>query len=291
MKQVRQNCSLAILTVSFGTTNVDSLRTEIGAVEQAVAGRFPEYELRRAFVSQALIEQLKKTKNLQVDSVREALEKAVEDRITLLAVQPTYFVNGYEYETLEKMIREYEDRFERIVIGEPLLKSEEDYIAAAEAVAEKASVYDDGSTAVCFMGHGVRERADSQCSGLRSRKSAAVHSADCVSEYIKVQEKLIKAGYTNYYIGTMQSGLSVEDLLKTMRCREYERIVLMPFMLTAGRHARREMAGSQEDSWKSIFEREGYEVMCVIEGLGRLRGIQQIYAAHTETALYKIFKE
>ena len=291
MIQARQKRSPAILAVSFGTTNGDSLRTEIEAVEQAVARRFPEYELRRAFASQALIEQLKKTHNLQVDSIREALEKAVEDRIALLAVQPTYFVNGYEYEALEKMIREYEDRFERIVIGEPLLKSEEDYKAAAEAVAEKASAYDDGRTAVCFMGHGVRGRADSHCGGRGTIKSAAVHSGDGVSEYVKVQQKLRKAGYTNCYIGTMQSGLSVEDLLKTIRCREYRRIVLIPFMLTAGRHARREMAGSQEDSWKSVFEREGYEVLCVIEGLGRLRGIQQIYAAHTEAALHKIFKE
>ena len=270
MIQARQKRSPAILAVSFGTTNGDSLRTEIEAVEQAVARRFPEYELRRAFASQALIEQLKKTNNLQVDSIREALEKAVEDRIALLAVQPTYFVNGYEYEALEKMIREYEDRFERIVIGEPLLKSEEDYKAAAEAVAEKASAYDDGRTAVCFMGHGVRGRADSHCGGRGTIKSAAVHSGDGVSEYVKVQQKLRKAGYTNCYIGTMQS---------------------IPFMLTAGRHARREMAGSQEDSWKSVFEREGYEVLCVIEGLGRLRGIQQIYAAHTEAALHKIFKE
>ncbi len=254
-----------ILAVSFGTSWNDSREAAIGAIEKAIAGRFPEYELREAFSSRMIIEKLKKRDGLEIDYVEEALERAVSDGISRLIVQPTHLMDGYEYLDLKNALEDYKDKFEQAVLGEPLLMSDADFEAVTKVITERTAEYDDGETAVCFMGHGTE--------------------ADSNRIYAKMQDQLIQAGYENYYIGTVQAEPSIEDVMEKMREHGgYKKAVLKPLMTVAGEHANNDMAGEKENSWKSILEKEGYEVTCILEGLGQIPAIQDIYVSHVQAA-------
>lgn len=256
----------AILVVSFGTSYNDSRDITIGAIEEAMIQAFPEYEVRRAFTSQIIIDVLKKRDGLVIDSVTEALDRAVTDGVKELIVQPTHLMNGYEYDDLAKELTGYVDKFDKIVLAEPLLISDADFDAVTKAITEKTASYNDGETAICFMGHGTE--------------------ADSNAVYAKLQDKLTEDGYENYYIGTVEANPTLEDVVAALNAKGiYKKVVLEPLMVVAGDHANNDMAGEEEDSWKTILTNEGYEVECVLEGLGQIPAIQDIYVAHLQEAI------
>lgn len=256
----------AILVVSFGTSYNDSRDLTIGAIEDAIAGAFPDYEVRRAFTSQIIIDKLKERDGLEIDNVTEALDRAEADGIRELVVQPTHLMDGYEYTDLVEELSDYVDRFDRILLGTPLLTSDADYDAVIAAITEHTASYDDGETAVCFMGHGTE--------------------ADSNAVYASLQEKLTAAGYENYYIGTVEAEPSLEDVIAALQEKgTYTRVILEPLMVVAGDHANNDMAGGEEDSWKTVLENEGYEVECVLEGLGQIPAIQELYVEHVQDAI------
>ena len=261
----------AILVVSFGTSYNDSRDITIGAVENAISKAFPQYEVRRAFTSQIIIDILKERDGLDIDNVEEALNRAAADGVKELVVQPTHLMNGYEYTDLVDKLKEYENKFDKIAVAEPLLINDEDFDAVIKAITEKTASYDDGETAICFMGHGTE--------------------ADSNGVYAKLQEKLAKAGYENYYIGTVEAEPSLDTVVEALNKKgTYKKVVLEPLMLVAGDHANNDMAGEEEDTWKTVLEGKGYEVKCLIEGLGQIPAIQDVYVEHTQTAVDSLKK-
>lgn len=259
----------AILVVSFGTSFNDSRDITIGAVEEAIAKAHPEYEVRRAFTSQIIIDILKERDGLEIDNVTQALDRAVADGIKTLVVQPTHLMNGLEYDDLVAEVKLYEEDFDKVVVGDPLLNSDEDFAAVLETITAETAQYDDGETAIVFMGHGTH--------------------AESNAVYAVLQEKLAAAGYENYYIGTVEAAPTLEDVMAAMNEHGgYKKAVLAPLMVVAGDHANNDMAGDEEDSWKTAMTEAGYEVECLIQGLGQNKGIQDIYVAHVDAALEKL---
>lgn len=257
---------VAILVVSFGTSYNDSRDITIGAIEEAISEEFPEYEVRRAFTSQIIIDVLAERDGLEIDNVTEALDRAVADGIKELIVQPTHLMSGYEYNDLAVELTAYVDKFDKIVLAEPLLMSDGDFNAVVKAITEKTASYDDGETAICFMGHGTE--------------------ADSNHVYATLQEKLAAAGYENYYIGTVEASPSIDDVIAALKEKgSYKKVVLEPLMVVAGDHANNDMAGEEEDSWKTVLEQEGFEVECILEGLGQIEAIQDIYVEHLKAAM------
>ena len=254
-----------LLVVSFGTSFNDSRRLTIGGIEKALEEAFPEYSLRRGFTSQIIIDHVKDRDGEVIDNVKEALDRAVNNGVKVLVVQPTHLMNGFEYTDLVNEIADYADAFEHLVIGEPLLTSDADFEAVMKAITEDTASYDDGETAICFMGHGTE--------------------ADSNGVYAKMQEMLTAGGYENYYVGTVEAEPSLEDLLEAVGAKGYKKVVLKPLMVVAGDHANNDMAGDEEDSWKSQFEAAGYEVECILSGLGELEAIQKIYVEHAQAAM------
>lgn len=254
-----------LLVVSFGTSYNDNRRMTIGAIEEKLETSFPEYSVRRGFTSQIIIDHVKKRDNVVIDNVKESLERAVNNKVKNLVIQPTHLMNGLEYNDLVEEVANYSDAFEKVAIGEPLLTSEEDFQAVMKAITEATKEYDDGETAICFMGHGTE--------------------ADSNSVYAKMQDMLTEAGYANYYVGTVEASPSLDDVLAKVQAGEYKKVVLQPLMIVAGDHANNDMAGEEEGSWKKTFEDAGYEVECIVRGLGEIEAIQDIFAQHAQAAV------
>lgn len=255
----------AILVVSFGTSFNNSRNITIGGVENALREAFPDYQIRRAFTAQIIIDKLAQRDGIVIDNVTEALDRAVADGIKTLVVQPTHLMNGFEYTDLKDELDKYADKFEKLALAEPLLTSEEDFSAVADAIMAKTAAYDDGKTAIVFMGHGT----EAESNGV----------------YAHMQEVLAGKNAANYYIGTVEAEPSLEDVLGAIEGKGYEKVVLEPLMVVAGDHANNDMAGDEEDSWKSIFEAAGYEVECVVSGLGELEAIQNLFVQHAQAAV------
>ena len=256
-----------LLVVSFGTSFNDSRRLTVGAIEKALQEAYPDWSVRRAFTSQIIIDHLAKRDGEIIDNVHDALERAIRNGVKILVVQPTHLMDGFEYNDLKKELAAYADAFDQVVLGDALLTIDRDFDMVAEAIVEATAAYDDGETAVCFMGHGTEAASN--------------------SVYAKMQTVLSEAGCEHYYIGTVEAEPSLEDVLESVKAGSYKRVVLRPLMIVAGDHANNDMAGDEADSWKSVFEAAGYEVSCVVEGLGQLPAIRQLIVEHAGEALAK----
>lgn len=254
-----------ILAVSFGTSFDDNREVTIGAVENAIKAANPEYEVRRAFTSQIVIDVIKENGGAAIDNVEEAFDRLVEDGVKELVVQPTHVITGFEYDDLMEVVDEYKDKFDKVSVGTPLLTSDADYTELAKNIVADTAAYNADGTAVVFMGHGTHHEAN--------------------ASYGKLQEVLTANGNANYFIGTVEGSPALEDVVAAVKEGGYTKVVLQPLMVVAGDHANNDMAGDEEGSWKLAFEAEGIEVECVLRGLGSIDTVQDMYVAHTADAV------
>ena len=254
-----------LLVVSFGTSFNDNRVATIGAVEGALEEAFSGHSVRRAFTANIIIEHIYRRDGETIDDVEQALTRAKLNNVKNLLVQPTHLMNGYEYGDLVKELEKYVDDFDSIKIGAPLLTTDDDFSKVADAmVAATADLAKDGKTAVCYMGHGTEAASN----GI----------------YAKMQKVLNDKGYDNYFVGTVEAAPTAEDLVELVKEGGYEKVVLRPMLLVAGDHANNDMAGDEEDSWKTIFTEAGFEVQCEVKGLGEIKAIQDLLAAHAKDA-------
>ena len=253
-----------ILVVSFGTSYNNNRALTIGAIEEDIKENFPDYDVRRAFTSQMVINKLKKRDDLHIDNVKEALERAVNDGVKTIIIQPTHVMNGteYHYKILDEL-EDFKDKFDNLGIGDPLLISDEDFEDLIANITNNDDSDDD--TAVCYMGHGS--------------------PAESNMVYTKLQSMLEEKGFNDFYIGTVEAKPDYDDVLAMVKEGDYKKIILKPLMVVAGDHAQNDMAGDEDDSWKSMFAAEGYEVECVIEGLAQSKDIRDVYSKHIQKVI------
>ena len=255
----------AILVVSFGTSYRDALEKNIGAVERAIAASYPDYEVRRAFTSQMIMDKIKSRDGDQIDNMDQAMKRLVNDGIDALVIQPTHVMSGSEYNKMMAAAAPFEKNFTYIKYGEPLLNQEQDYDQLIQVLAEETAEFNKENTALVFMGHGTE------------------HDANVV--YEKLNGQLKKSGYANYYIGTVEATPTLEDVVAEVKKGEYQKVILLPLMIVAGDHANNDMAGDDEDSWKTAFLSEGYDVDCVLKGMGEYKGVQEMFLEHVNAAM------
>ena len=259
-----------ILVVSFGTSYNDSRHITIGAIEDAIRETYPDYDVRRAFTAQIIIDKLAERDGIVIDNFEQAMDKLVEEGVQKVIVQPTHLMAGYEYtDVLNSLQSNYADKFEAIVLGDPLLTSDEDYGEVVEAICDATAAYDDGQTAICFMGHGTE--------------------ADSNEDYAHLQQVLTDAGHTSYFVGTVEATPTFDDVVEAAQAAGFTRAVLRPLMVVAGDHANNDMADTEDpDSFASKFIAAGFEVECVVEGLGQLVAIDDIYVRHVADAIAQL---
>lgn len=256
----------AILAVSFGTSHRETREKTIEAIEQQLRENFPAYELRRAFTSGMIMKVLKQRDSLHIDNVTEAMEKLAKDGFVKVVLQPTHILNGDEYDKMVSQAMAFQDRFHTISIGEPLLTGSRDYEMVCKGVMNHFSDLGEDE-ALVLMGHGTGHFADAAYSALDYRFKAL--------------------GYKQVFVGTVEGYPELSDVLKQVRAYGPKKIILLPFMVVAGDHAVNDMASDSEDSWKSAFKKEGYEVECVLRGLGEFPEIRDIYMSHAMAAAGK----
>ena len=276
-----------LLVVSFGTSFNDSRAEDIGGIEKALEAAYPDWSVRRAFTAQIIINHVQARDGEKIDNVEQALDRAVENGVKNLVVQPTHLMHGAEYDELVDALDGYKDKFETVTIAEPLLGEvgsdatvvNEDKAAVAEAITAEAvktagfdslkAAKEDG-TAFVFMGHGTS------------------HTAKV--SYSQMAAQMEKLGYDNVFIGTVEGEpeeTACENVIAAVKEAGYTKVILRPLMVVAGDHANNDMAGDDDDSWKSQFVASGNfeSVDCQIAGLGEIDAIQQIYVAHTKAAI------
>lgn len=256
-----------LLVISFGTSYNDSRCLTIGAIENDIEAAFPEWSVRRGFTSNIIIDHVQRRDGILIDDIKAALQRAADNNVKTLVIQPTHLMSGIEYDEIVETVAEYSDAFEKIVFGEPLLTSDEDFTRVENAIVDWTKPYDDGETAIVFMGHGTE------------------HDANGV--YKKMQDMLTADGHTSIFIGTVEAEPTLDDVLAAVKNGSFKRVVLQPLMVVCGDHGNNDMAGDDEDSWKSAFESEGFKVECVLKGLGENEAIRQIYVDHAKAAIEK----
>ena len=276
-----------LLVVSFGTSFNNSRVEDIGGIEKALIEAYPDWSVRRAFTAQIIINHVQARDGEKIDNVEQALDRAVANGVKNLVVQPTHLMHGAEYDELVDALDSYKDKFKTVTVAEPLLGEvgadaivvNDDKANVAEAITAEAvktagfdsldAAKEDG-TAFVFMGHGTS------------------HSAKI--SYSQMATQMSDLGYDNVFIGTVEGEpeeTACEAVIEAVKEAGYTKVVLRPLMVVAGDHANNDMAGDDEDSWKSMFNASGAfeSVDCQIAGLGEIDAIQQIYVAHTKAAL------
>ena len=281
-----------LLVVSFGTSFNDSRAEDIKGIEDALQEAYPDWSVRRAFTAQIIINHVQARDDEHIDNMQQALDRAVANGVKNLVVQPTHLMHGAEYDEMVEAIDEYKDKFESVAIAEPMLGEvgsdataiNEDKAAVAQAVTDaavKSAGYDsmeaaaEDGTAFVFMGHGTS------------------HTANVT--YNQMQTQMEKLGFTNAFIGTVEGepeDTACDVVIDKVKDAGFKKVVLRPLMVVAGDHANNDMAGDDEDSWKSMFEASGEfdEIDCQIEGLGRIDAVEQLYVEHTQEAIDSIAK-
>lgn len=250
-----------ILVVSFGTSYEITRRKTIEAIEKRIAEEFKEYKVYRAFTSKIILRKLKK-QGLHVNNVIEAMEQIKKDGIEQLIVQPTHMIHGIENEIMCKEVLEYEGEISSIGLGKPLLSAPWDYQELAHIIKDTYKVADD--EVMLLMGHGTAHYANASYPAF---------------EYTLKQE-----GISNILVGTVEGYPSFEDAYENLKKLNKKKVCLVPMMIVAGDHATNDMAGA-DNSWKSKLEDDGYEVRCVMTGLGEIRNVQDMYIKHIDHAL------
>lgn len=274
-----------LLVVSFGTSYNDSRVNDIKSIEDALQDAYPDWSVRRAFTAQIIINHIQARDGEKIDNMTQALERAVANGVKNLVVQPTHLMHGAEYDEMCAAIDDYRDNFDAVSIAEPLLgevgsdasviNADKEAVAkAVTAAAVEASGFDsleaakEAGTAFVFLGHGTAHVA---------RVS-----------YSQMSTQMQQLGYENVFIGTVEGEpeeTACESVIEEVRAAGYTTVILRPLMVVAGDHANNDMAGSDDDSWKPMFEDAGFTVDCQIAGLGGIADIQALYIAHTQAAI------
>ena len=254
----------AILVVSFGTSFEDTRKLTIDAIEQDIRDAFPKCHIYRAWTSKMIMAKLLKRDHVKINNVKEAMKQMHEDGITDVIVQPTHVMNGVENDLMKEDALSCRGLFSSVTFGTPLLTSEEDSTVMIQAIHGEFSDLKP-QEALVLMGHGTTHYAN--------------------SIYAALDYKFKDLGYSNIFVGTVEAYPSFDTLLRQLSAFHPAKVILAPFMIVAGDHARNDMAGEDEDSWCSQLVRAGYEVSCTVKGLGEYPVVRKLLISHINAAM------
>ena len=252
----------AILVVSFGSSYEETRKQTIDQIEQDIASNFPDYILYRAFTSPRIRQALKR-KGEGIDSVEEAMERIKNDGIEDLIVQPTFIIGGKEYDQMYQNVEAFKGDFHSLLIGTPLLYTMEDYFKVATAFTKSLGKIDEEEAIIC-MGHGTEHFMSVSYAALDYVFKESAHPA--------------------IYMATIEAYPGLDQVMGQIKSKSYKKVRIVPFMIVAGHHAFKDMKGTGENAWEYRLQQAGYEVECMMQGLGEIPEIRAIFVEHAKQA-------
>ncbi len=257
-----------ILLVTFGTSNAEA-REAFRTIERQAEKRFENVEIRWAYTSH-MIRNILEREGTHVNSPVSALAKMHDDGFTHVAVQSLHVIAGEEYNQLKDTVQAFRRGpfgFEKLPLGKPLLASYEDVKEVCEAMLENVPEKRNEDEAVILMGHGTHHQA-----GL---------------SYLAVASVLNHMD-NKAFLGTVEGHPTLDGVIKHCEAAGVKNAWLMPFMSVAGDHARNDMAGESDDSWKSVLEKNGIECNTVLTGMGEYDNVVKVWLHHLAEALEEV---
>ena len=249
----------AILVVSFGTSHMDALKNSIEKIENKIKEEFKEYDVYRAFTAHMIIKKIKNRDGINIPTPEEALEELREKGYEEVLVQPLHIIPGEEFDYIKGIVKIHKDDFKSIKIGRPIFYYQgmeglpKDYSLFIESIKEVL----ENEESVVLFGHGT------------------AHYGNAV--YGMLQTVLVDEEYDNVFVATVEGYPSIESCIKRMKKKNIKKTKLVPLLLVAGDHAKNDMASDEDDSLKSMLEREGIEVRLHMHGLGEFDKFGYLY--------------
>jgi sirohydrochlorin cobaltochelatase len=253
-----------ILLVAFGST-VPEAQVSFDNIDRSVKKAFPGVEVYWAYTSRIIIAKMA-NEGKHLATPVEALARMMGEKFTHVAVQALHVIPGEEFHGLVQNVRRFEGMskgIEKVSVGYPLLATSEDLQRVAEAMIKIIPPERKKKDAVVFMGHGTHHPADVYYAALNYH----LHKLD-----------------PNIFVGTVEGWPEIDDVIKDLKKGGLKKAYLMPLMSVAGDHARNDMVGSEEDSWKSILEKQGINCEPVLKGLAEYQEFVDIWLDHLKTA-------
>ncbi|MCH4886556.1 sirohydrochlorin cobaltochelatase [Acidaminobacter sp. JC074] len=242
-----------IIVASFGTSFTEVRKRSIEHIENMISEAFDKYEVRRAFTSNMIIKKLRQRDGLIIDTPSEAISRMVDEGIHDIHVQPLHVIPGYEYEKVKSAVKKYNHHSQvHITLGKPLLCEEGHYDQMVDILDKRLKSKD--NHAYVLMGHGTEHHANACYSMLQAK---------------------LNDNRNDMFIANVEGYPEIDHIL--LKVKRYEKVSLMPLMIVAGDHAMNDMAGEDDESYKSILEGEGIEVKCLLEGLGENEAIGRLF--------------
>ena len=235
----------AVLVTSFGTSHKDTREKCLDLIENEVRAKYGSEKVERAYTSGVIRRIVERKEGIHIFDQNEGLEALKNKGYDEIVTMSLHILDGIEYAKLN-------DKYGKI--SKPLLVNDEDF---EKVVNDEEFNSTEGNDAIVFMGHGSESAAD--------------------STYQKLQEEYLKAGKDNIFIATVEGQVTIEDVIQKLKGRGFSKILLKPFMIVAGDHAKNDMASDEEDSWKTILQNEGYEVTPVLKGMGEYKFIHNMF--------------
>ena len=235
----------AVLVTSFGTSHKDTREKCLDLIENEVRAKYGSEKVERAYTSGVIRRIVERKEGIHIFDQNEGLEALKNKGYDEIITMSLHILDGIEYAKLN-------DKYGKI--SKPLLVNDEDF---EKVVNDEEFNSTEGNDAIVFMGHGSESAAD--------------------STYQRLQEEYVKAGKDNIFIATVEGQVTIEDVIQKLKGRGFSKILLKPFMIVAGDHAKNDMASDEEDSWKTILQNEGYEVTPVLKGMGEYKFIHNMF--------------
>lgn len=235
----------AILITSFGTSHKDTRKKCLDSIQREVEEKYGNENVERAYTSGIIRQIIEKNEGIHIFDQEEGLKVLKDKGFEEIITMSLHILDGIEYSKLD-------DKFGKI--SKPLLADDEDF----EKIVENKEFNDlEGNDAIVFMGHGTESEAD--------------------YAYQKLQDEYLKAGKNNIFIATVEGKVTIKDVIEKMKGKGFKKILLKPFMIVAGDHAKNDMSSDDEDSWKTMLKNEGYEVTSVLKGMGEYKFIREMF--------------
>lgn len=258
-----------ILTVSFGTTYHEARKMSLDKIETDISSAYSTFSFYKAYTSKIVRERILAEEGLFIPDVALALQKMYEDGIGNIYIQPTHIIPGSEFNKIPGTVDKYRNKFKTIHTGVPLLSSGKDYEITADILDREYNFSNPGKdNGIILMGHGSGHAAN-ECYG-------------------KLQETLIKKGFSNVFVSTVEGTPDFKSSLNIIKKYPFKNITLIPFMTTAGDHVNNDMAGAGSSSWENILKNLGYNVCSIKRGLGELPEIRALYLSHLKNIIDSI---